>query len=372
MNLPRLSASALERVLACPASAAMPAIYSSGEDAIRGTQIGGFVRAVLGGTPIDVALGSVSPKWRDTCRSLDWRKLVGDLHDVRGEMAYAIHPDTMEVRELGSNLGRNYPATPEGWIVGTNDIEGTRTIDGTPVAIDIKSGLEVTAAEENPQIRFHALARHLMTGAPSVEGRIAYVREDGRVFLDAHPFDAFDLQAYADQMADGRDRMRRAVERFAAGEPLAVSSGGWCKYCPAMAACPRYTALARSALPTLQDLVQGGDVDAVKARFAVMSVEEQGRAWQIVAEIGRLQETMHDALKALAKQRGIPLGNGKIVREVAGTTSRFNQGRAVEALRKRGATDAEIEALWEEKESSSVRVTNDPSVPKKRNRRMVP
>lgn len=365
-----LTASALERVLACPASAALPAIYSSGEDAERGRQIGAYVRAVLGGVAVDKALLPVAPQWRETCKSLQWQKLVGDLHEVRGEMAYGIHPDTMEVRELGSNLGRNYPKIPDGWIAGTNDIEGARALDDVPVAIDIKSGQEVTAAEENPQVRFHALARHLMTGAPEAEGRIAYVREDGRVFLDAHLFDAFDLQAYADELADGRERVHRAIERFAAGEPLSVSSGSWCKYCPAMAACPRYTALARSALPTLQELVQGGDVEAVKARFAVMPQEEQARAWRIVVEIGRLHEMMDTALRALAKQRRIPLGDGKVLREITGTTSRFNQGRAVESLRKRGATDAEIVALWDEKESSSVRETNDPDAPKpKRTRR---
>jgi len=359
-----LTASGLERAMACPASTALPAIHESSDYAERGSAIGRFVRGVLGGLSVDRALVDVRPEWRETCLQLEWPKIVGGLHDVRGEMAYAILTPTMEVRELGSNLGRNYPKLPDSWVFGTNDVEGTG-FDDVPVVTDLKSGQEVTEAKANPQVKFHGLARHLRTGAPTVEGRLQYIEESGKVWTDPHRFDAFDLQVFGDEMADTVVRMRRAREAVARGESVTVYSGDHCRYCPAMMACPRYTSLARRMLPDLQELVQQGNVEAVTERFSIMPMEQRAKAWTLAADASRLVDTVQEALKAIARRepiRGLP--NGKMVEERTYPRTSFVQDKALEMLRAKGATDDEIATLYTEKNVAQVKMVNDPTVPK--------
>ena len=67
------TASSLERAIACPASVALPQIFSGGIDAERGSAIGKFARDVLAREPFEVALERVPRKdWRATCEALDW------------------------------------------------------------------------------------------------------------------------------------------------------------------------------------------------------------------------------------------------------------------------------------------------------------
>ena len=330
------SASGLQRVLECTASVVLPGVHTSGIHAERGTAIAAFIRrAMVGG--VDAALKLVPvDEWRETCRTLDWRKLCGDLSDVRGEMAYALDVSAGTARELGSNLGRKYPATGPSEIVGTCDIEGMR-IDGVPVVADVKTGLSVTPCEENAQIKYFALVTMLRTGAPEVEGRILYLREDGDVLVDPHTFTAFDLESFRDELGEMLARVRHAEERSARGETLTVYGGEHCKYCPAMQACPRFTALARAMVT---------DLPAVKTRLAMMPPEEQGRAWVLANDIEKLLEDVQTSLKEIAREHPIPLPNGQVVKETRSTATSFDRETALAMLRARGATEEEIHSLY--------------------------
>jgi hypothetical protein len=356
---PNPSASALERVLACTASHVLPAIYDAGgEHAQRGTAIGRFVRSVIGGTPVDMALNAVPvDEWRETCRHLNWQGLVGDLNSVRGEMAYALDVETDEVFELGSNIGRAYPSVGPTTFVGSDDIEGVR-LDDVPVVGDIKSGhAEVTACEDNAQIRFFCRVKQLQTGAPRVEGRILYVREDGHVRQDCHEFGAFDLESFQDDLRTMARRISDARARLAAGDSLSVYSGDHCTYCPAMQACPRYTALARNLVPELL---------YIKARFAAMTPDQQGSAWLVYGDAKALLEEIGSALKAIAKQAPIPLPDGKVVKEIEFDRSDFSREKALQQLEARGATAADIAGLYVEHRVHQVRVVGRKSKPTKK------
>ena len=344
MSLP--SASAHERVIACPASHALPQVHTTGAHAQRGTEIARYIRLVVGGASVEDAASTVDVEaWRETCRNLDWRRLVGDLSDVHGETAYALDTATSAVRVLGSNLGRNYPPTSATELVGTSDLEGVR-LDGVPVVIDVKTGREVTPVAWNAQIRFFALVRHLLTGAPEVEGRIAYVAEDGSVRLDCHVFDVFDLETHGDELAELPARISRARELVVLGDVPPVSSGSHCRYCPAKPACPRYTALAREMV---------SEVTAIRDRLAAMSPEEQGEAWAKLRDVKALVDDIDHALKELAAQHPIPLPNGQTVKAISVTTSRFVQADAIALLKVKGATEEEIATLYREHASEQVR-----------------
>jgi hypothetical protein len=344
----------------------LPQVYTTGKYAERGTTIGAHIRRVIGGMFAgDSAKQIGNPDWRETCLALDWRKLAGDLSDVTGEMAYALDVETDSARVLGTNLGRNYPATGETEIAGTSDIEGVR-IDGVPVVIDVKSGQPVTDAEHNPQLKFFALARHLLTGAPEVEGRIAYVAEDGSVRLDAHVYDAFALESYGDELRAVPGRIAAMRKLVVLGEVPPVSSGDHCTYCPAKPACPRYVALAREVVREAGGIA-GADAETIPARLAAMTPEEQGAAWHKAKEVEALLKHVIDALKSLAKQEPIPLPSGKTLRAISVTSSRIVQSAALDMLREKGATEEEIATLYSTHVGEQVRtVGRAKSAPKKR------
>lgn len=331
------TASGVERVIECTASHVLPGIATSNKYAKRGTEIAAFIRRVLGGMSREESAKLVpDEKWRATCMHLDFAKLVGDLSQVRGEMAYALDVETDAVRELGSNIGRNYPALAPTEIGGTDDIEGMR-IDDVPVVIDVKTGQPVTRCQDNPQIKFFARILQLRTGAAEVEGRIAYVREDGHIDRDCWTFSAFELDSFGDELAEMVDRVASARRHLTDGGTLTVRSGDHCTYCPAMAACPRYTALARTMV---------SDVEQINAQLGMMTPEQQGIAWEKARAIEKLLGTVVDGLKALAKQAPIPLPTGKTVKPIEVERHSLVQESALTLLRKKGATAEEIDGCY--------------------------
>lgn len=368
------TASSLERLMNCPASGILPRVGTTSIHADRGTAIGRYVRRVVGGVLAADALAEVPEEWRGTCANLRWAKLTGGLERVRGEMAYAYNVDTGEVRELGTNLGRRYPVLGDEWIGGTNDLEGAR--GAVEVVKDVKSGQPVTAAAENAQVLFHALVRREVTGAAVVQGEISYVRNDGDVRPDAHVFGAFDLEHYGDRLRELRDEVMTARARYENdGEVPSVSSGPWCKYCPSKPACPRYTALARAITETAvelfgppfeQKLTNEARREAVKRRLAVLPPERQAAAWVKARDAEALLEDVTESLKVLAKDQPIKLPGGKELRPTTFQRSDFVQGRALDLLRQLGASDEQIDALYEEHDVTSVRELKDPDAPKLR------
>jgi hypothetical protein len=331
------TASGIERVHECAASHVLPGIATSSSYAKRGTEIAAFIRRVLGGMSREESAKLVTVEaWRATCVHLDFAKLVGDLSQVRGEMAYALDVETDAVRELGSNIGRGYPALSATEIGGTDDIEGMR-IDDVPVVIDVKTGQPVTRCQDNPQIKFFARILQLRTGAAEVEGRIAYVREDGQIDRDCYTFSAFELDSFGDELAALVDKVSSARAHLANGGTLTVSSGDHCTYCPAMASCPRYTSLARTMV---------SDVEQISAQLEMMTPEQQGVAWEKARAIEKLLDVVVDGLKALAKQSPIPLANGKTVKPIDVARRSLVQESALSLLRTKGATAAEIDGCY--------------------------
>jgi hypothetical protein len=224
------------------------------------------------------------------------------------------------------------------------------------VACDLKSGRPVTACASNPQMRFHALARHLDTGCPQVEARVLYVREDGRVHIDRHVFDAYQVDLYADELVDLGQHIQAARMIVANGGTPVVRTGAHCRYCPALPACPAYTALARTMLPDLETIA--GSVQA-------MTPVEAGGAWLKAKTIERLLKAVLESLKARAVQEPLPTTPGKHVTEISFQRSDFDRDAALELLRAKGATATEIDALYLPSTVRQVKETNDGSKPKK-------
>lgn len=343
-----ISASSLERVMACPSSAVLPSVHSTSEHAERGTAIHAFIQAVVSGTPKTDALRGVPEEWAHTCANLDFATLLGGLREVRAEVAYAVDFADLRARELGQDIGRSYERFGLGpsEIPGTLDVEGT---DGLPVVIDVKAGWEpVTTCCDNQQVGFAALARHLLTGAPEVKGRIAYVREDGRVENDPHTFTMFDFE---DFMLRGR-AVLASVERLKVeAAAYDVSEGPHCRYCPAVPYCPAHTRLARAMVD---------DLTAIDGQLAALTPEQAGIAWMKAKQIEKLLDRVVGGLRTYADREPLPLPNGKVLRPVKIMRRYIDGKRALTLLHEMGATQDEIESCNRQAETVQLRQTKGP------------
>lgn len=319
------TASALEREIECPASAVLsPICHESGEAAERGTAIHVFCRSVIAGTPRTVALAAVPEgPWRETCEQIDFAILCAGLTEVRAEVAYRITAseegeDT--VRELGINLGRKYPPRAANDTDGTNDFEGQEPIGGLWVVTDIKTGYwPVTSCKDNPQMKFHARALMLLHDVDRVKARIAYIAVDGQISWDVHVFTRLELDSFADVIAARRERIARANVALKAGERLVVHAGDWCRWCPALDVCPRYTALAHAMVGELRD---------VHAKWGAMTEEERAKVTLMAFEARDLAERIVETQKARARQTPIDLGNGKVLKDTGAGVRIVNAPRA--------------------------------------------
>jgi Protein of unknown function (DUF2800) len=352
------SASGSERTIGCPASLALPRVRRTTDYAHRGRGIHAFIRAVKAGVPVERALELVDDEYRDTCRNLQWERLGADLHDVRCEVAYALDPVARTARFLGVDIGRDYErfALGPNEVPGSLDIEGLR-IDDVPVIIDTKTGwLDVTDAEENGQGLFFGCVQYLLTGATEVEFRINKVLASGRVLLDSsHTYSALDMDLYMDEYAQALAQSREARRVYLAGGTPDVNVGAWCRYCESMEACPAYTRLA---------MAMATDTAVLEARIAAMPLADAGQAWLKAKQIESMLDRVLSALKARARQEPLPTADGKVVRPIAFEREDLVVSAALELLRERGASEAEIAALYRSHVVEQIRETVDPKAPK--------
>lgn len=351
------SASGLERAFACPASMVLPAVHRTSEYAERGTALHSFVHAVLRGVPRAQALVAVPAEWREAAAEIDVMRVGGDLREPRTEEAFGFNVETGEARAFGKIDHRAYPDLGEGWVFGTEDFGGVR-IDGVPVTGDTKTGyLEVTPAKRNPQVKFHALVRMTLDGALTVDGRIVHKREGRKAYVDQTEFSSFDLDAFADDLAELRKRIHAARAIVARGETPAVTAGDHCRYCPAVAACPANIALARTVVAPEQL-----DAASVKRHLATLTPEQLGAAWQKAEALADAAKLVKDGLKTIVKSGvNLPTTPGRRVSLKVVRSMRFDQDAAIELLRAKGATEEEIEGLRSLSVSEKVEEGRDPA-----------
>jgi hypothetical protein len=272
------SGSTIERTMQCAASCALPRAGHQGEDATAGLANHSKIQEGDRSKPVVEAMFS-------------------DAEQVRQEVAYALNIETRTVRELGVNIGRNYGKLADSEIPLTVDFEAKKA--GTWWVVDWKSRERVTIARDNWQIRAAATAVTGRHGADTIIGALAYLDDSE---LDAAPFDVFHILGFWSDLAHMVRRVREAQARLARGETLDVSSGAWCKYCPALPHCPAHTRLAKALL---------GELEGVDQQIATLTVEQCGRAWELLKRYEVIADRVKESIKARARQEFIPLADGK-------------------------------------------------------------
>lgn len=331
-RVPLFSASAAERAIACPASAALPRVNTTSAAAKRGTHIHDYLRAIAENVNPTIALERVPEEYRDTCNKIHVNKAIGDLGAVSVEAAFALHVQTRAARKLGVNLGRTYSVDLYE-VAGTIDVIGT-DMSERPVVLDWKTGQSVTPCKDNAQMLFAAVCAANHFGSDDVEARVAYVREDGYVHIDSHVFERFDLEDFVDRLAMAHTSALEALATIEQGGVPDVSPGAWCDYCPAMHSCPAHVTLVRAA---------ASELDTIATRIAALTPEEGGKAWSLNKRIRTLSDTIDENLRKLAKKTPLPIGDTHEVREGAPQTrTTFDSKKLVALAKEKGATEQEI------------------------------
>lgn len=279
-----ISASALSRLFRCPGSEALPKANTTSAWAEQGTDRHAEQeeRIEAGDVPEDI------------------RRLVGEDVLVRAEVALAYDVATDTGRELGQGTDRAYQSLGPSEIPGTADVLAVVT-DAVVIA-DAKGWEDVEPADRNVQIACLALAAARTYDRDEAIVAIIYLRGERR-FMDHARLDAFEIDAFAARLRDLVQRVARQKDRVASGHMPDVSEGPWCRYCPAMHACPAKVTLLRR-------LVSGQETDEIEL-MRPLSVETARLAYDRLKAARGLLKRIEAALYAFAAETPIPLDDGR-------------------------------------------------------------
>lgn len=290
--------SAVERAMACAASCVLSRAGHTGEGAVYGSEQhkqieeGDLSRPVV-------------------------RQVLEGATKARHEVSYALDVERRTVREIGVGMGRAYGPLVSTEIALTIDIECER--DGWWVG-DWKSRSRVSPVASNWQIRCAVMAVMARHSVDTVTGFLGYLDDSE---LEMETFDAFHVAAWWEELRAMLERIR-AVERLVSdGGTPDVNAGSWCQYCPALPYCPAHTRLALSML---------GELDGVNKTLEALTLEQCGRAWELLKRYDVLADRVRDSIRARAKHEPVPLTNGRRLALVECSRRSLDTKRAVEML----------------------------------------
>ena len=335
-----ISASNAGSTIACPAREAFPHAKDTSEAADRGNALHEFARVcTVNPAAREAALADVPEEWRVTAKGMNLELALDGLEVIGCERAYALNVKTRTTRFIGTNIGRDYGALEPYEIPFTIDVEA-RTM-GSPVELDYKSGQYIGPVKDHWQRRVCATGLMFFYDAPTAISRVAYIWENGSIHPDGHEFSMIDAEDFCDVLVRAVDAVAAAKAEFAAGRmPTVYPSDDACKYCPAMTSCPYMTNFARSMLSTLKAIETGPDLIALTG-------EQLGAVWEQLKIAEKIVELQLTALKKIAVESPIPVGELYVVRPKTMSKTSFDaaaaRGLITTLLGRTGANDEDIQ-----------------------------
>jgi hypothetical protein len=303
MSLRGVSASALERIAACPASTTLTRVREESPAAERGKAIHAYLAAVVE-KGRDAALAEAPDDWREACAAIELDGLpIMEPEAYAAEVAYALDVESGVAREVGRNIGREYGDIGPTEIVGASDWEAI-THDAV-IVIDVKTGSAVTHPMKNPQLRFLARAASQLRRKTRAYAGILYVHPDKGSHFSWTVFDAFDLAVIGNELRALAVQVREAKEKAAKGEPLTFTRGAHCRYCPAFDVCPAQAALIREVLAFGPEM-EFQTVETLLGNGA------KATAFRRVKDLKMLVGRLEARVTAFASMEPIELGDGKV------------------------------------------------------------
>ena len=296
MRLP--TGSKLPLAFACPASIALPWIDAPvGAPALRGTMIHEF-RENLANLGRDTALDLAPPEARPFLQAIDLDRFA---HDLMPEASFAIDWRARTARFLGTGLGRAYPPGSPTEIFLTTDMLGV-----APAVVyvdDLKTGAtRYPAPSAFEQTMAAARAATWAFERDDAMVGLVTVDEHGEVFPRVDAVNGWELDDFADRLAETLDRVVIANEIVARGGTPDVRPGPHCRglYCPAYRACPNTSALVRH-MPEHVGEVQ---------RPGYLAPTRLARTWHQVKALKAALGVVEQEVRNLAMAEPIDLGDG--------------------------------------------------------------
>lgn len=289
-----ISASAVERLVHCPGSASLPAVYVTTEAAEEGTEKHEHIEKQL----------------RSGVYSDELFQFMGDAKVIAVEMAFAYDVDSMTVRALGEGLGRNYGVLSKREIACTIDA-AVRLPDGTVRVIDWKSSSFSghTKSSKNWQCKVQAICVAAWLDIFDIDAGLCFLDNWS---CDISSFDALDMACIAGELAGLVDKL----EIVTGEHPSHL--GKWCSYCPGKYHCPGRAAIVRAGLQT--------------AKEELCEPANYGHQWE---QLEAAEGAVADARKVIrehAIEHGLHLPDGRKMAAVRCTRESFDSAKAKELL----------------------------------------
>ncbi len=252
--------SSLPRVMACAASAVLPATRETRETpwATRGSVLHAYLRDVSTMSRED-ALARVPYEHLEACEALELDTLPLDPEAYAAEVALAYDWRTGRGREINRGTDSREYGASETEVAGRTDVVGLTESDVVKI-LDYKSGYRYLGRpDESWQLIGYALAARAAYGRREAEVSFIRLPENGTPYVMTQRLGFLDLELAAKRLHEQGELIARLRGEGAAHSPEALEphlkAGSWCEYCPAIGRCPEKAGLLRA-------LVSASGVDA--------------------------------------------------------------------------------------------------------------
>lgn len=267
---------------------------------------------------VDLPAGADEPRARrlfEVWRA--WWETYRGVATWETEVPLAINLATGEARRLPSTGQRDYSAALSTEVVGTADVLG-RDHEGV-VVLDDKTGSPeyVDPVGRNWQLRMLALAAARASGVDHAQVGLVFVGDDA-VTYDSAELDAMDLDAIETDL-------RALVARIPGAEP---TPGEHCRFCPARAVCPAFSA----AVAEVADTAPAALATIARSNGALTSAQVAA-AWPQFRLVEAGLDQIKAAIRAYVAEHGdVPLASGKRLRLVESARSTISGKSIRDAL----------------------------------------
>ncbi len=324
---PYLSASAIDRYLACSGSAHLARVRSESAAAQAGTDQH-EQRLRPGWFPDNLV------KWFGAMPKFE--EAYGVDSDAHTNLQTDFHgnpfPSPPSTLFFGAYTGRNYPCPGPGWIVGSAD---ARHCTSTTISVgDLKTGRaqlggSLGKPEHSGQLR--TLAYLLLRYGQSVKPdwspqriRLAWFLDNGsEVAIDDAEITVDDLRQWGDDLLSKARRTRGATVPT-------LSPSSHCDYCPCFDACP----------------VMGGSIRRLLeiAADAPLSSDRLIGAFTLVQRAKREAESVQRAISSMLAQHGEAIGETHVLRLTSRKARAIDPEKGLAALTEAIAAQGVVDA----------------------------
>ncbi len=292
MKPSRLTASALPRVSACPASAVLAQHDYRTEFAEDGQERHSEMEAAVINREYDKLPSKVAALLAEY-----------EPEDIYPELILVYDYVLDVARTLDKRAARDYSGSAGFEIPGTTDIAAVDRARKRGLIVDWKGWEEVGVPETNTQTLLYAIALARVFDLDEVTVAISYLGA-GKQHTEIATLDELDFGAYQLRLK----RLSVTVAKASIDPASYTSIGRQCRWCPAFVGPAGITCPAQQALAL--ELQTDDTTLAVEGTMPFVDDDDAANAYEFLARLGVLSKRLRDGLYARAAQRPFALRGG--------------------------------------------------------------